>query len=1218
MDAPPSSSIYGILVGRPVATIMAFLAAVVFGLVSYQSLPLNLMPDLDYPTLTVRTEYAGAAPGEVETQVSRTIEESLSTVPGLSSLESVSRAGVSDVVLEFDWDSDMTDLSQAVRERLALLDLGDEVGRPLVLRYDPELDPMLRLAVGGLGTSQEDLVALRRLAEDEIKREIETLPGVAAVKVLGGLEREITVEANEGLLAARGFTVEQLAARLQQENINLAGGSLLEGQTEYLIRTLNEFRAAPEIEDLYLFREDGRSARIGDVARVVERTREREVIGRLAGTEAVEIAVFREADANIVEVSNRVQAAIFGTEAQRAWVEAQKNKKPEGKGGRGEDGKGKGKGGRGKGGEEGDDDDSAAASAKTDGKGKGKGKGGKGKGGRGGGSGGGPNPEMVRQMMTNYLAHDLPEGATISVVSDQAAFIESAIDDVRGTAAFGAVLAILILGLFLRHLWSTFLVGVAIPISVICTFAPMYLFDVSLNLMSLGGLALCIGMLVDNSIVVLESVVRCQEEGDPPLQAAIRGASEVAGAVLASTLTTVAVFFPIAFVSGVAGQLFGHLALTVVFGLLASLAVALFLVPVLAALPARVRDSRDSQAEDAGDNEGVRYAPHMGRALRLVWDDTKALPRWVIRKGWLLAPLRLVAALLALALLPARLVLALLVGVIWVFWKLSLLAMRLARLAGRLFGLIRDVFVRVLDGIGGVFGQGTDRYSGLLRGALRRPSFVLLPALLLLALTIQWGRTLGSELLPEVHQGVFLARVALPVGTPLDRTMELVDRLERGIGSIDGIASVYTSAGVEEDLGASSDQGPNTAEMTIRLERTADPEAAEERVRERVRLWFEENVDRAELELASPALFSLRTPLEVEVRGNDLVAMREAADAAVKRLERIPGLRDVRSNLQSGYPEIQIRYDRDRLSRYGLDVGTVARAVRDKVKGNVATFLRGGSQKTDIRVVLRESDRGSAEDLAALNVNPNGTPAIRLDAVAELIRAEGPSEIRRSGQERAALITADLTGFDLGSAAADVERALRSIRTARDVHFEVGGQSREMESSLGSLRFALLLAVFLVYIIMASQFESVIQPLVILFALPLAIIGVVPALAALDVSVSVIVLIGGIVLAGVVVNNAIVLVDYANQLRARGASVADAIVQAGQVRLRPILISTLTTVLGLLPMVVGVGDGSEIRRPLALTIIAGLSSSTVLTLGVIPVLYHLVVGFSERRREASA
>ncbi len=320
-------SIYEVLVGRPVATVMGFLAAVVFGFVSYQSLPLNLMPDLDYPTLTVRTEYPGAAPGEVESQVSRPIEESLSTVPGLASLESISRAGMSDVVLEFDWDSDMSDLSQAVRERLALLNLGEEVGRPLVLRYDPELDPMLRIAVGGKAEGVEELVTLRRLAEDEIKRAVETLPGVAAVKVLGGLEREVTVEVNEGLLAARGFTVEQLASRLQQENINLAGGSLLEGQTEYLIRTLNEFRKAEEIEDLYLFGNDGRSARIGDVAQVIERTKEREVVGRLGGSEAVEIAVFREADANIVEVSNRVQGAIFGTEAQRAWVKQRDEEK---------------------------------------------------------------------------------------------------------------------------------------------------------------------------------------------------------------------------------------------------------------------------------------------------------------------------------------------------------------------------------------------------------------------------------------------------------------------------------------------------------------------------------------------------------------------------------------------------------------------------------------------------------------------------------------------------------------------------------------------------------------------------------------------------------------------------------------------------------------------------------------------------------------------------
>jgi len=1198
-----SRSIYEVLVQRPVATIMAFVAAVVFGFVSYQSLPLNLMPDLDYPTLTVRTEYPGAAPGEVESQVSRPIEESLSTVPGLASLESISRAGISDVVLEFDWDSDMTDLSQAVRERLALLNLGEEVGRPLVLRYDPELDPMLRIAVGATGSSATDLVSLRRLAEDEIKRAVETLPGVAAVKVLGGLEREVTVEVNEGLLAARGFTVEQLAARLQQENINLAGGSLLEGQTEYLIRTLNEFKSASEIEDLYMFGEGGRSARIGEVARVVERTKEREVVGRLGGAEAVEVAIFREADANIVDVSRRVQDTIFGSETQLAWIatrDAEKKRKAEeaatsAKDGESKDGKGKsGKGKKGKG------------KSGKDKRGKGKsGKGGKGKRGGGRGGKGGGDDAFVEKQMTAFLAYSLPDGTELNVVSDQARFIESAINDVRSTALFGGLLAILVLFVFLRHGWSTFLVGIAIPISVIVTFAPMYLFGVSLNLMSLGGMALCIGMLVDNSIVVLESVVRCQEEGDPPLQAAIRGASEVAGAVLASTLTTVAVFFPIAFVSGIAGQLFGHLALTVVFGLLASLAVALFLVPVLAALPAKIALSRVGKGLATADGAGVRFEPQPIAFIKAVWADVRGLPSFLVRGHILLLPLRLVGALLLLLLALVRG--ALLFPMMLVLWLVYTGARLLARGAIWVWNK-RPSFRRdgerahtVADAIG-------DTYATGMRGALRRPSLVLVPAVLLLAAALQFGSQLGNELLPEVHQGVFLARLSLPVGSPLDRTLELVTRAEKGIARIEGVQSVYTSAGAEQDLGSSADRGTNTAEMTIRLTPSADPQAAEERTREAVRAYVEQEFDGVELKLTAPTLFSLKTPLEVEVRGTDLELMRTAADAAVEKLKTLPGLRDVRSNLQAGYPEIQIRYDRERLSRYGLDVGTVARAVRNKVQGNIATSLRGGSTKTDIRVVLREGDRQTTAALAGLNVNPNGIPAIRLDSVADLIRATGPSEIRRSDQERAALIGADLIGFDLGTAATEVEAALRTVPTGRDVRFEVGGQSREMESSLGSLKFAMLLAIFLVYIIMASQFESVVQPLVILFALPLAVIGVVPALAVMDVSVSVIVLIGGIVLAGVVVNNAIVLVDYANRLRDKGMSPTDAIVQAGRVRLRPIIISTLTTVLGLMPMVAGMGDGSEIRRPLALTIIAGLSSSTVLTLGVIPVLYHLVVG----------
>ena len=812
------------------------------------------------------------------------------------------------------------------------------------------------------------------------------------------------------------------------------------------------------------------------------------------------------------------------------------------------------------------------------------------------------------KSMTSYLSRTLPPGMEFQVIGDQARFIEASIRDVRNVALFGALLAVLVLFAFLRHGWSTFIIATAIPISVIVTFAPMYLFGVSLNLMSLGGLALAIGMLVDNSIVVLESVHRCREEGDGAFDAAVRGTSEVAGAVVASTLTTVAVFLPIAFVAGVAGQLFGHLALTVVFGLLASLAVALFLIPVLAALPDKV-GSRARLGSDppptaaSGPQDGDAAARWALVRLGLPFSDVASGLRWAWRS-------KLRGVLMTLPLLPLLLLrFALTAIVIWPLWlglRAGWLILRVGSgviwLGNTGGGPIARPIGRLFDR---AFGWVEATYDRMLRWAVRSPASILAPAAVLFAGSIWLAGGLGSELLPEVHQGVVLAHLSLPVGTPLERTLEVSDVVGDRVARLPGVESVYTAAGVERELGASADSGENTADMVIRLKPSAVPEEAENRVREQVRDAVE-RLPAVELNLSSPALFSFRTPLEVEVRGEQLGQLRAAADAAVQAMARLPGLRDVRSNLQAGYPEVQIHYNRDKLALYGLDIGVAARAVRDKVAGNVATDLRGQGDRTDVRVVLRESDRESLEDLGRLNVNPRGLPPIPLEAVATLVPSEGPSEIRRSQGERSALVTANLRGFDLGTMALAVDDALAGLDVSGDVRFEVGGQSREMEASLKSLQFALLLAIFLVYVIMASQFESVVQPLVILFALPLALVGMVVALWAAGTAVSVVVLIGAIVLAGVVVNNAIVLVDYANKLRDRGQTALEAVVAAGRVRLRPILISTLTTVLGLMPMVLGTGEGSEIRQPLALTIIAGLLSSTLLTLVVVPVLYGLV------------
>jgi len=1192
---------------------MACLAALVFGVVSYTNLPLNLMPDLDYPTLTVRTEYPGAAPGEVETYVSVVLEESLSTVPGLSRVESISRAGLSDVVLEFEWNTDMDESAQVVRERLGLVNLQEEVRRPLVLRFDPNLEPILRLALYRLpdsGEATEDsasrlerqLIALRRMAEDEIRPAIERIQGVAAVKVRGGLEQEVRVEVDEGLLHARGITLATVVDRLRSENVNIAGGSLLEGQTEYLIRTLNEFGSAEDISNLMLTDGEGRVSRLGDLANVTLVPRDREVVGRVASGEAVEIAVYREADANIVSVSRDVRERVFGSATQQAYVADWQEKKEAGQ----LDSEGlpkraasaHGRGGKGK------KDSTGKHKGKQKGKKKGARKGKKrkhGKHGGGGSSRGGRGDERkalrdIHRQMTAYLAFELPEGTEFLLISDQARFIEGSIADVIGTALWGGLLAVLVLFLFLRHGPSTAIIATAIPVSVVVTFAPMYLFGVSLNLMSLGGLALCVGMLVDNSIVVLESVHRCREEGDSPFAGAVRGTREVAAAVTASTLTTVAVFFPIVFVTGVAGQLFGHLALTVVFGLLSSLAVALFLIPVLVAL-------------QLGGSGGT---PSDGQG----WDRLRFTHPFVeLRSGWMwmVAP-RSARVALRLLLLPFLLFRFVLVAaLLWPVW----LALRTLWLAVLLFRAVTSIIGR---SAGGILRRGGDAiesglaasrssYSRGLRSALARPTLVLLPSCLLFAVALFGLRGLGQELLPEVHQGVLLAEVRLPVGTPLSRTLEIAEAFAERSATLSAVESVFVSAGVEQDVGASSGSGENTADLVVRLKSSADPKALEERTREEMRR-VASSLPGFETEYSSPSLFSFRTPLEIEVRGSELPELRAAADEVVLAVGAIEGLRDVRSNLSGGYPEVQIRYDRDKLQLYGLDIGMAAEAVRNKVEGRVATDLRGQGRRTDVRVVLRQEDRENLDDLARLNINPSGQPPIPLEAVAELREVEGPSEIRRSDGERAALITAGLVGMDLASSADQVQLALNALDVGGDIRLEVAGQSQEMEASLGSLRFALLLAIFLVYIIMASLFESVLQPFVILFSVPFALVGVVAGLWATGTAVSVIVLIGGIVLAGVVVNNAIILVDYANRLRARGTGLTEALIEAGSVRLRPILISTMTTVLGLLPMAFSGGEGSEIRQPLALTIIAGLISATVLTLVVVPVLYRGLLGRS--------
>lgn len=1119
---------------RPVAITMLMVALGVFGVVSFAKLPVDLLPEISYPTLTVRTTFPGAAPEDVEDRISVRLQESLATLPKLVDTTSISRAGTSDVVLEFDWGTQMTFAVQEVRDRLDGVFLPAEAEKPLILRYDPNLDPILRFGVApplrNEGANDEDtLIRLRWLAEKRIKRELEGLGGVAAVQVRGGMEEEIRVRVDPFKMAALDLDPALIGQRLAQENLNASGGQIREGSTDYLVRTLNEFEDVEEIRDLAIARVNDAVVRVRDVAEVSRTHAEREVVTKLGGREAVEIAIYREAGANIVEVAERVRAAVLGSEEQEKLAAKYAGK---------------------------DDEDI----------------------------------DWSDRSKLGFLAWNMRDEAKIELLSDQSTFIAEAVDEVKQSAFLGALFAIAVMWMFLRRLSATLIIAVAIPISVLVTFAPMFLLDVSLNIMSLGGLALGVGMLVDNAIVVLESITRCREEGDSLKDAAVRGVAEVAGAITASTLTTVSVFAPIVFVQGIAGQIFGDQAVTVVSSLLVSLLVAILFIPMLASRSFLSGESSPLEAFKKGNREGSflgAFYP-LGEAEGLAAKGQALLVGTLMLAGFL--AMRVV------------LVVALVIGAVLYVVTLP-------------FKIAFDLMWRAVDGI----------YPQLLRFALAAPLVIIAGTGGLGWIAYERAQSLGLELIPEVHQGEFTAFLSLQVGTPIEDSEEIYSDLAAEVRRLDGVALTSLTVGVEKDTLTREIEDEHTSRLTVRLEAGRGPEAEEALIAD-VRGMVNSIPEMEVIDVRRPTPFALDSAVAVEVKGWDLGDLERAARDVAERLEAIPGLADVRTTVRPGYPEARVTFDRDKTLAYDLDLATVSSFVRDQVLGSVSTRFVEGDDRIDVRVRGDEKVLASIEDVAELIVNPTSPQPVPLSAVATIERVQGPAEIRRIGGQRAVLVTAASTGQDVGGLNDRVQEAIDGMRPPREVTIGLGGQKRELDEGTQSLQFALLLAIFLVYVVMACQFESLVQPFVILFSVPLAAVGAILLLSLLAVPLSVVVFIGLILLAGIVVNNAIVLVDRINQKRMEGLPVRDAILEAGRARLRPILMTTATTVLGLVPLtgwLVGlpgidqfVGtEGAELRAPMAIAVIGGLVSSTLLTLLVIPAVYKLLI---RDRRPAAA
>ena len=953
-NTPQQAKQYRLAIRRPVTMIMLFLTLIVFGYKSYKQLPINLMPDISYPTLTVRTEYEGAAPEDVEQLLTRPLEETLSIVSGMVEISSISSAGLSEIIMEFTWGTDMNVAQQDVRDRLDLFDSPEDVTeKPVILRYDPTLDPVMRVAVTGPDIShitgrsareelaQKQLTEIREAAERHIKSDLEAEVGIAQVLVKGGREKEIQVLVDSERLKNLGISMQQATAALGQQNINLSGGRLQEGKTEYLVRTKNEWVDVSEIRESIVGTANGHQVRLEDVANVYEGQKDRDTIVHINGREAVGLEIFKEGDANTVQVCNKLKD-LLGIRRDMGFVE-RLMKQVE------------------------------VMRAQQ--------------------SGPGGDADMAHQReLAETLRSRLPKDCQLAIISDQSRFIIESIKEVQHATIVGGALALAILFVFLRDLKSTAIIGVSIPISVIATFVPLFARDISLNIMSLGGLALGVGMLVDNSIVVLESIFRCREEGDDVVDAADRGAREVGSAVTASTLTTIAVFLPIAFVEGIAGQIFGDLAMAVTFSLIASLIVALYLIPMIASrrplslvstkdVVWMVRAYRQARADDhlsflkaliAILPRGLGYAWQWFRealtssfgpvvhafspiaatagvfhalllalavpvggiaAILFLFLQPDRLPReaevivwgsWILllllvaakvtrRGGKARDVLRCIGAILLLPLLSALLVLQILLKL--VASTLTTVLFSLCLVVAAVVLLVRTVLRTLLWAPLTLFDMGYNAfrkaYTALLNQTLRFSPVILL---LVIGLAVHAGQValgLGRELIPPLKQGEFGIHMQAPPGTRLEETERRAATIDRVVRDMDEVASVTVEIGQEKSR-AASDRGENVAVFTVLLKDPEQNATRQDAIIDELRKRIQTVSSRDnEVTFTLPALFSFKTAVEIQVRGDDLDTLKRIGRQAMAAIEDIEGLKDAELSVKQGYPEVIIELDRD-------------------------------------------------------------------------------------------------------------------------------------------------------------------------------------------------------------------------------------------------------------------------------------------------------------------
>jgi HAE1 family hydrophobic/amphiphilic exporter-1 len=1006
---------------------MLSFVVVLLGAISLTRLPVDLMPDVSFPSITVRVTYQGVGPLEMEELITRPIEQAVSAVAGLDQVNSTSSEGNSTVRLNFTWGTDLNEAADEVRSRIDRVRgrLPEDADPPTIFKFDSTSFPIMGVGVEG----NFDPVTLREMAQNDLSPRLERVAGVAAVSVDGGLRRQIRVDLSREKITALNLPVDRVVNILRTENQNIPLGEVFEADRMFLLRSPGQFTNIDEIRNLVVMTKDGVPVYLRDIAEVRDTTEDRRSFTRINGNPGIRMRVTKQSGTNTVQIAEGVRAEI------------------------------------------------------------------------------------------ERINREIP-GVTLQVLDDQAVYIQRSIGSVQEHARVGSLLVILVIFAFLRDIRSTIIICTSIPISVVGTFALLYFGGYTLNTLTFGGLALGIGMIVDAAIVVLENTYRHLEMGKDGMTAAIEGAEEVWSAILASTLTHIAVFVPMLFLTGVSSIMFGQLAAVVSFSLAMSLFVAVTIVPVLCSRLLRLAPPAESRTGPIG-----------------------VMFRWSER---------------ALAGLDAA-------------------------------------------------------YARALHASLQhRPTVFAVGLVMFVAAIVLLGRV-GFELQPTTDEGEVTIDAELAVGTRIETTEEVLIRLEETIRQSTPEATMLITQAGGGGGGGWGNSSTNRGSITVRL----TPKDQRARASDQVAMDLRRQLSGLpgviiRTRASGGQMMMMRgggggdgSRLSVEIRGHELDQAKTVAQDLKSILDTTQGIADARLGRDEGRPELAVNVDRDKAAVLGMTVTGVANTIRTNVAGTQAAMFREAGNEYPIVVRLRESDRDEISSVGDVLLSTPSGRVLPAKNVMVVNRDTGPTQIDRKNQERITRVNSEVE-VTLSEAVANVQARLPELNIPKDFEISFGQEVEDQTRSFRELQLVLILAIVLVYTVMASQYESLRDPFIIMFSIPLAAIGVVGALLLTNTPFSMQAYIGVIMLAGIVVSNAILLVDYANTLRRRDKlPLRQAIEQAGHHRLRPILMTSICTALGLVPMALGIGEGAELQAPLARVVIGGLLTSTLITLVFVPAMYTL-------------